>query len=722
MEGSTFSIVVEAGVFTFEFSRDATVAAGNIRVPINMNDDATAVAIAMRNAINNVAASTNFGVKAGVNNATPGAGRTRAAVNLFGAADANAGPLTKTIFGVGTLGVPVLGDASPVRIQGQTIVQSSRISDTVETGITVRPVLGGVDINNVPIVGTPGNTGSVANLSVLNTAGLVPGITIKDNLIVSAGSNGILFSGSPNNDIAHAVPFGRIINNTIVLTETGIRVTDNASPTILNNIIALDTTGIFVDATSSTTIVGANIYQNNTQNLLGVGQTNAIVLQPTDPLFVDSSKRNFYLKANSLAIDSSVNTLQERPNLQSVTAALGIPPSLIQAPDLDLVGQLRVDDPAVPSPPGLGSNVFKDRGALERSDSSGPTASLRNPLDNDAFGVDRTATTNNVTIVGKNLPEFVIQLNDLGLGVDPSTITAGSFSIQRKVGNTVTQLVAGKDFTVALDTTNTIARIIPVQGQWSYATYTITLANGAAPLAIKDKVGNSLQANDASGATQFVIQLSETAVSPWQNSTNQFDVNGSGSISGIDALLIINRLLNGQSGPISAATPVPPYIDVNGDGSLTPTDAALVINYLMTHPPAPLVVPTASFEVVASPSTAAEPSVEPAVGTAAAVAPAATASVDTSSVFPAAPAIPDTSAVAAGVAISQMVSSADESAESSATWVAESTSDTMSAQAPTSSASAAVAASFESESFEVADSELDSILAELAEESLQLAS
>lgn len=710
VEGSTFSILAGAGVFTFEFSRDASVAAGNIRVPINTGDDATAVAIAIRNAINNVPASTSFGVKAGLNNATPVAGQTRAAINLFGAADVNAGPLTKTTFGVDALGFPVLGDASPVRVQGQTIVENSRISNTLETGVTVKPVLGGVDINNIPIVGTPGDTGSVANLPVLNTAGLVPGITIKDNLIVAGGASGILFSGSPNNDIAHAVPFGRIINNTIVKTETGIRVTNNASPTILNNIIALDDTGIFVDATSSTTVVGANIYQSNLQNLLGVAQTNAIFLQPNAPLFVNSDEENYYLAANSLAIDSSVNTLQERPNLQAVTAALGIPASLIQAPDVDLVGQLRIDDPAVPSPPGLGSNVFKDRGALERSDSLGPSASLRNPVDNDAFKVDRDAANTKVTVVGKKLNEFVIQLNDAGQGVDAATVLPDAFSVQRKVGaNAPTQLVVGVDFTVAIDTTNMIARIIPVQGVWSYATYTITLANGAAPLAIKDKVGNSLQPNQAgpNGATQFVIQSSETAVSPWQNPNNQFDVNGSGSISGIDALLIINRLLNGLAGPINPATPVPPYIDVNGDGSLTPTDAALVINYLMTHPPAPLVEPMASFEVIASPNSAVEPNVEPAVAT-------SVASV----------ASPDTSAVATGVALSQMTSPADDSAESSTAWVAESSGSTSQSQttSTSTSAQAAVAASFESESFEAADSDLDSILDELAEGSLQLAS
>src|SRR5689334_23588601 len=51
--------------------------------------------------------------------------------------------------------------------------------------------------------------------------------------------------------------------------------------------------------------------------------------------------------------------------------------------------QLRVDDPNQQSPPGQGSNVFIDRGAIERADFTGPRAVLYSPLDNDA---DRKST------------------------------------------------------------------------------------------------------------------------------------------------------------------------------------------------------------------------------------------------------------------------------------------------------------------------------------------
>ena len=97
----------------------------------------------------------------------------------------------------------------------------------------------------------PGHTGSVANLPTLNNQRLVPGIAIKDNLIYQVGKTGIVFSGAPTTDIAHAVPFGRIVNNTIAQSPFGIQVLNNAGPTILNNIISETTSAIFVDASSA---------------------------------------------------------------------------------------------------------------------------------------------------------------------------------------------------------------------------------------------------------------------------------------------------------------------------------------------------------------------------------------------------------------------------------------------------------------------------------------
>ena len=74
---------------------------------------------------------------------------------------------------------------------------------------------------------------------------------------------------------------------------------------------------------------------------------------------------------------------------------------------------------------------------------------------------------------------------------------------------------------------------------------------------------------------------------PWQNPVLRQDVDGSGFVSPIDALLVIRRLTD-----VGAALPVPPtpddapppYYDVNGSGFVSPIDILEVINYLNQPP------------------------------------------------------------------------------------------------------------------------------------------
>ncbi len=69
-----------------------------------------------------------------------------------------------------------------------------------------------------------------------------------------------------------------------------------------------------------------------------------------------------------------------------------------------------------------------------------------------------------------------------------------------------------------------------------------------------------------------------------QNPTLREDVNGSGQISALDALFVINTLnvLGGRQIPPSNRQA--PYYDVSADGFVTALDALMVINYLNTHP------------------------------------------------------------------------------------------------------------------------------------------
>ena len=700
LDGLTFAItLVDGRIFTFEFDTDFSWGADNYRVLLETGDSARDVALSIRDAINDVPADLNFDVQAGVK-------VNGSRVNLFGGVAVDPGPL-----GLDTY--DNLGDLTPTRAQGYTIVQGNRISDSLQAGVIVRPSVTFIDEVTFEI-GTPGHTYSVINLPVLNVKELVPGVAIKENLIIAGGQNGIVFSGSPNTDIAHAAPFGRIINNTVVDTPSGIQIINNASPTLLNNIIANTETAIRVDSTSRSTVIGTTVYKDNEDNLLGDIQTNAIFLASGAPLFVDTSKRNYYLLKGSEAIDSSLNSLPERADMQAVLSPLGISPSPIKASEFDLLGQLRVDDPTVQSPPGLGSNVFKDRGAVERADVKGPFATLVDPIDNDAALLDRNPAVHDVILVGQKLAQFTIQLNDGGLGVDDSTVGASQFVIERTVDGITTTLTPDVDYTIGIETTDDIVLVTPAEGVWINGTYTITIDNSDE--GIKDLAGdnldlpaNNLQPNRPSGLTQFIIELTDTPVSSWQNPENPLDVNADGFVSGLDALLIINRLLLGMAGPLPAIPIVPPFIDTTGDGSLSPRDALLVINFLSQPPAAPA---TAETVVLTAEPLASEPPSSP-----------ATSSVPSSPATSSAPSSNSaTSAIAFGVTVgsSSPVSLSFASASidvTSTNWV-EPASGSTSLVAPRGAEQAAAADDvWGSDEWDASTDEWDGIVSELFDES-----
>jgi subtilisin family serine protease len=93
--------------------------------------------------------------------------------------------------------------------------------------------------------------------------------------------------------------------------------------------------------------------------------------------------------------------------------------------------------------------------------------------------------------------------------------------------------------------------------------------------------------SNATNATLFDPQATITIEDndeplPWQNPLQPLDVNNNGFVTGLDALLIINKL--NTTGPeILPQTPPPtPYFfyDVTGDGRMTAIDALTVINFL----------------------------------------------------------------------------------------------------------------------------------------------
>lgn len=519
LDGQFFQVSNGVDLVTFEFNVTGGVAGG--RVPINLTgtENAAQIAAAVAQAINtHNRLGTNPVADRRVFAASyPTAGR----VDLFGVANlitTGAPSLTFTQYrpiADHTLTRPV-GDRNMPRVQGQVQVRNTRIFSPENVGILVDA--GPRDAN-----GSIPHPGAVQNTSVLNSQRLVPGITLVNNLIVGLTSTGvgILFSGDPNTNNNPAVPFGRIVNNTIVGSTgnlprgTGISVTENAGPTILNNILYGLITGIAVDDSSlPTTVVGATLYQRNQTNTApaNLSQTFAEFLANNAPLFLDPGTNNFYLAPGTRAIDSSVNSLPDRTAMTVVTGPMGIPPSPILAPDFDMLGQLRVDDPTVAPPPGLGANVFKDRGALERADNFGPNAVLLQPRDNDPNDQERVVPQT-VHYIGQTLAEFAIQLVEgVGSGVKDSTVVSDRVRV-RQNGRLLRE---GFDYFFRYDSNNDIIRLVAGAGIWLPGNvYTISLDNGVVfdtvttPVGITDLAGNLLRPNQPNGATQFTIILDD---------------------------------------------------------------------------------------------------------------------------------------------------------------------------------------------------------------------
>jgi len=419
------------------------------------------------------------------------------------------------------------GDTNGERQQGHIQIEMNQIYAASQVGILIDSSRQG---NLNPSIG------SLRNLPTLSTDRLVPGVTVSNNIVSNSGLVGIQFNGDANTAVngqavpVAAVPFGRIVNNTVyggdTRVGTGILVKDNAGPTLLNNIVANTNLGISVDSTStSTTVLGANLYSNNTANVptgASVG-SNPILLAPNAPLFVDAAHQNFYPAKNSLAIDSALNTLADRPSIVAVKSAIGIPQSPILVPDRDIYGQLRVDDPSQSPPPGLGNNVFKERGAVERADFLNPTASMLEPLDNDNNSPfrDRNRAPNDLAIRNEDLERFVVKLSDDGVGIDDFTVDHNKFTLT--VDGVVliddinaAALGVSPDYQFVYNPATDQAIFTPSSGIWAKNhTYRITINNnpvGATdslgnplPAGIFDLAGNPLAANRATGEVSFSI-------------------------------------------------------------------------------------------------------------------------------------------------------------------------------------------------------------------------
>ncbi len=390
---------------------------------------------------------------------------------------------------------PLIGDKNQLREKGYFIIDSTQVLYSRDWGIRVEPAARDAG-GNWP---HPGSGRWMNAAYPTNTPGSmwVPGVTLVNNIVAYSGQGGIYFGGDTAQPLG-AIPFGRIVNNTVVgnvlrgqsATGTGIQVGPNATPTLLNNVIAGWQTGVLVHSTSASTVLGGNAFARNTQNASGTTTGSfALLLGPTEPLFVAPERNNFYPAAGSRIIDSAIDSLEERSGyFSAVLQPIGIPPSPILAPSLDLFGQLRQDDPWVAPPAGMGANVFKDRGAVDRVDFFGPTAAITVPVDNGP--ADRARSPHEVALAHVRVTEFVISLYDVGIGIDDATVVPQAVQVYRD--DRQTPLAVGADYLFSYDVTNDRIILYPAPGLWEPGyRYTIALDRTM----IRDLAGNILQPN-----------------------------------------------------------------------------------------------------------------------------------------------------------------------------------------------------------------------------------
>ncbi|QDV22465.1 DVUA0089 family protein [Aureliella helgolandensis] len=497
-DGVTFTLSEGGAPVTFEFDVttggngiEAGVTPGNVAVSITTDATNQEIATAIRDAINSSTTQLRFSLTASLSGEMSYGGFGDAApsgstlIILHGPASGGVdGTFT---FGSETFLQPVMwgtetgfgedhGDRQRKSPQGQILLVGNTITDSSNFGIVTsagnRDQSGiGEAVANRPYPGAP------LNLPTPNTSRLAPGIVIANNILANNEAGGIRVVGDTAGGSSAPVQIARIINNTIYGTGSGdgIHIESGASPTILNNIIANNATGISAPAGSSS-VIGANVYQSNVTHTQNVGLGSfAEVLAPTTPLFVDTTNRRFYLAPGSRAIDSSLEALQERAALAQVKNSISVAPSPMLAPDLDVTGQRRVDDPTVNSPAGLGGNVFKDRGAVDRSDFIGLEAVILQPQDNDAFSVDTDRASTYIQLTEGLLEYFSILLKDTnGTGPDPSTVVSPAFVLKENG----TTLIEGVDYIFGYNANSRTVRLTPVAGIWrTDSVYEINVIN-----------------------------------------------------------------------------------------------------------------------------------------------------------------------------------------------------------------------------------------------------
>lgn len=523
-DGSTFTIFQVPDLantnnngVTFEFTRGGGAAAGNIPIRIDASYRAPDVARAIAGAIN------------GLNSGGP---RLPNAQTLNNGTFGNASPLNaveaEALGGID--GVEAGLTLYPRRIDGIQPTHSGG-------GIGHDRTASGATSNTSRGDGTTERFVVIRNAAFIRSNGTVrvdPDINANNNLDQILPETGILVSQG-------ATP--TLMNNAFVNVQTPIireetRVTNPGNP-IGSRTPAPFNTASDVHPKRGEVIIGGSLYQYaetaaalnrsgfgieaSPTNLPGTGLDFNTTVPSGVRVFVNAQASQFLPANQSPLIDSSLDSLEEREAFKTIKQAMGIALSPVRAPARDASGQLRVDDPNVATPSGLGANVFKDRGALDRADFVGPSAQASRPLDNDSSNVDSDKTTSVIQLTTGVYPEFRIQLVDgfeaadpfPGIGIDDATVVGPDVPGVRRPGAAITLFENGRLLTEGIDyrfsydqTTNEII-LTPLAGVWQNdRVYEIGINNKdrfvlTAPSGDQVSDGDFFTITDANGGTVF---------------------------------------------------------------------------------------------------------------------------------------------------------------------------------------------------------------------------
>ena len=295
-----------------------------------------------------------------------------------------------------------------------------------------------------------------------------------------------------DDDPAYGVDADTIVENDVdqIIRETGLLITNGASPTALNNVfLNLDDSLVEIASKPQEVIVVGNVFQHAEGSVFGQFPNSTgsngnddfnITLTNAEIALQYPEANNFQPAEGSRLIDSSVNSVVERSAIVGLKNSVGLPPSNILAPTKDVDGVLRADNPNYAPPGGIGGQVFKDRGSTELADFNGPVAIAETARDNDAAGLDTDPSISFINLDAGVYREFRIQLRDngdssdpfTGIGVDDNTVVVPVIPGLRASGANITLiendelLQEGIDYTFNYDSTRNLITLTPLAGVW----------------------------------------------------------------------------------------------------------------------------------------------------------------------------------------------------------------------------------------------------------------